>query len=278
MQGASMNTTSILPSRPFSGSGFTGERTCRLRTPGPLAAADGVGQPPGVGVVGVDLAGVAHGARPAPGSCRRRRRRGRAPACPSPRRPRPRRSASPGPAPRTSPWRTAGWPRPRRCGSMGSGAGDAQRGRQEVGRLGAERRQRLQRPRRVGLQGVDPQVHRRALGQGRALLRPRLAEGARQGGVEPVGIVAAHGGRRLVEVARRLQRRALGVGQRRPARAARRRPPRRPAPAASPRRTAARPARRRAALSSPIRQPSERRRRSTSSTRPETKARSLAPA
>ena len=64
--------------------------------------------------------------------------------------------------------------------------------RRQRRRHGREARQRLQHLVAVGLERVDAQIDRGAAGQRRAFLGRRRAEGAREGGLEPVGIVAAH--------------------------------------------------------------------------------------
>ena len=87
-----------------------------------------------------------------------------------------------------------------------------------------DRRPARRRGREIGERGggllaraferVDPQIERRARRQRRTLRGALVAEGAREMRIEPFGIVAGHPGRRAVE-ARRLEPRALFVGERR---------------------------------------------------------------
>ena len=64
--------------------------------------------------------------------------------------------------------------------------------RRQRRRLGGEARQRFQHLVAVGLEGVHAQVDRGSAGQRRALLGRSRAEGARQGRLQPVREIAAH--------------------------------------------------------------------------------------
>ena len=72
-------------------------------------------------------------------------------------------------------------------------------------------RHRRQRRIAVSLEGVDPQIDRRATRQRRTLVGPFLAEYSRKIGIEPLRIVAAHMGRRIIAQGGRRQRVRLGM-------------------------------------------------------------------
>ena len=217
VQGASTNTMSKRAPRACQRRRVAGLQHLRVAHAGPLQPLQDRSQPQGVSVVGIDLAGVAHGRgkgqRLAAGACtdiehllaraRARHQRGdlRAlvlhlvPAAPVP--------------------------------DLGLHVGLSARpvrrrqphaDRRQRRRDGSEARQRLQHLLAIGLQRVDAQVDRGATGQRRAFLGGRLAEGAGEGRLQPVGIVAAHRRRRIgrhrarqarqLRFAQRLQRHA----------------------------------------------------------------------
>src|SRR5665809_165089 len=65
-------------------------------------------------------------------------------------------------------------------------------------RHGRETAQRLQHLVAIGLQGVDPEIDRRAFGQSRTLLSRAFAEGAGELGRKPLRIIATNMLRRIV--------------------------------------------------------------------------------
>ncbi len=204
-RGASTNTRSIRPCRPATASGSEGERTCRLRRPGALAARDDLRQALGVGVIGIELAGVGHGGGQGQGLAAAAGAEiehlaaldlagGRGgdlgaqilhlePALGEDR------SRSPPPPPARAAWGAA----------MRRALAITSEGAAPMASSACSTRPAS--PFRV----LGAQVHWRAAGQGRPLRRPLLAEHTRQVRVQPVGIVAANGGGRIVE--------RLGLGQ-----------------------------------------------------------------
>lgn len=197
---------------PLSGSASTGERICRLLHPGAGGAGDDVGHAAGVAVMGVDLAAVAHG--------RGQGQRLAAAAAAEVENLLALDVAGAGGGQLRAevldlePALAEGRDGLDRAAAFGGGRrGDAEGVGQQTSRNRVERRQGLGGPLGVGFETVGAQVDGRPFGQLRAFLGPGFAEHPRQVEIDPVGIIAGHGGRSALRAARG-EGRQFGIGQR----------------------------------------------------------------
>ena len=179
------------PHEVLQGIGAKGGADLEVADPCPLSPADGICQAPGVGIVGVDLAGGSHGGGQgqglSPAACAEVEDLGA------------RNVAGAGRSdlgagvldlhPALDELRQA---LDRRRAFGGGGRIDPQGKRQAGDGMGAKGLGRPQRPGRIALQGVDPQVDRRAAGQGLRLGPDAVAEDPFEGRGEPVRQVGGH--------------------------------------------------------------------------------------